>query len=68
MDGEFSIVLFDLDTKELYIGHDPTGVRSLYIGYDENMICASSELKSINNLVKNIMLFPPSSYIKHNIF
>ena len=32
LDGVFGTALFDKDTKTLYIGHDPIGVRNLYIG------------------------------------
>ena len=72
LDGVFSFVLYDTNSKCLTIGHDPLGVRPLYWskGNDDNCktLTLSSEMKSIygatalNGTGDNIEFYPPGSF------
>lgn len=63
LDGDFSFIICDKDA--IYIARDPIGIRPLFYGTDEmgNIICASSEAKSLINLpfVKKVNVFPPGN-------
>lgn len=69
-DGEFAFTILDIHlenrTMTLYAGHDPTGVRPLFLGQDEHCVCFASELSSLVGIVDaaSIQSFPPGSYIK----
>ena len=69
-DGEFAFTILDIELAKrkitLYSGHDPTGVRPLFIGQDDHCLCFASELQSIATIVdpSSIRLFPPGSYMK----
>ncbi len=67
LDGVFSFVLYDKNSKCLNIGHDPLGVRPLYWSKGNNnddcrRITLSSEMKSIYGLNENIEFYPPGSF------
>jgi asparagine synthase (glutamine-hydrolysing) len=59
LDGVFSLVLFDNNENKIYAARDPFGVRGMFVGYKNDEILISSEMKSISNLVDNIIPFPP---------
>ena len=61
LDGVFSFSLIDINKRELIIGHDPFGIRSLYVGYDNKCFGLSSELKSLNEITGNIELYKSGS-------
>ena len=67
LDGVFSFVLYDGNKKEVIVGHDPYGIRSLYSFHNGNNIGFSSEMKCLYDLDKNIKFFPPGSYSIYNI-
>ena len=46
-DGVFSFVVYDSTKKEVTVGRDPFGVRSLYIGTKNGNIIFASEMKCI---------------------
>lgn len=50
LDGEFAFIIYDKETKNMFFGRDPYGVRPLFIGVKDNSsdIILSSELKGIN--------------------
>ena len=65
LDAEFAFILYDKKLETTYIARDPYGVRPLFIGTmpnNDNFIF-SSELKGLNNLVKNAKQFNPGSYM-----
>jgi len=68
LNGEYGIVVFDDNKKELYIGRDRFGIRSLYYvenGKDDKLeLSVCSEGKGIykQNKDTEIKVFPPSSY------
>ena len=48
LDGVFAFLLIDNNTKKIYIGRDPIGIRSLYIGDDsDGNIVIGSECKNL---------------------
>jgi asparagine synthase (glutamine-hydrolysing) len=63
LDGVFAFLLYDTNTYNIYIGRDRIGVRSLYYNLDSsnNILCVSSEMKSIGNKSR-CAFFPPGSY------
>ena len=68
LDGVFAFLLYDTKENLCYVARDPIGVRSLYIGYNDNFnkkhICISSELKGLTNLVEKVQVFPPGEICK----
>jgi len=67
LDGVFSFVLYDGNKRDVIVGHDPYGIRSLYSFHNGNNIGFSSEMKCLYDLDKNIKFFPPGSYSIYNI-
>ena len=62
LDGVFACTLIDLrdDETKIFAARDPIGVRSLYIGKNDNGdIAFCSEMKSLHNLCESIEQFPP---------
>ena len=49
LDGVFSFVLYDGLKKQIIIGHDPFGIRSLYYYHDGDTFGISSEMKCLYN-------------------
>lgn len=70
LDGVFSFILYDKKTKQLHVGRDPYGVRSLYYYHDSSKMIFASELKQINNILgvdnSKIKQFNPGSYITYS--
>jgi asparagine synthase (glutamine-hydrolysing) len=63
LNGVFSFALYDKITQTLFIARDPFGVRSLYIGKNNDLksIMISSELRSLNSM-DHVSQFPPNHY------
>jgi asparagine synthase (glutamine-hydrolysing) len=55
LDGEFAFIIYDTNSNEIIVARDPAGVRPLFIGVgredNHHILCFSSELKGINDLV-----------------
>ena len=47
LDGVFSIVLYDVQTRELWIGNDPIGIRPLFMGRRGSDLAWASEPVSL---------------------
>ena len=62
LDGVFSFILFDKIKQKVYIGHDPIGIRSLYISQDAEQYIISSEMKCLTYFNKSISIVPPGIY------
>ncbi len=73
LDGVFAFIIIDTNKSKIMIGHDPFGIRPIYIGYDLDTIIISSELKSIKNIknLNKIDLYKPGHFsiydLKQNI-
>ena len=65
LDGVFSFVLYDTNTKKIYIARDPYGVRPLYYYQCDNNIIFSSEIKQIN--IPGLRHFKPSHFMELNV-
>jgi asparagine synthase (glutamine-hydrolysing) len=59
LDGEFACIINDSERKLLTIFRDPYGVRPLFVGFENEKILFSSEMKAINNIVTSCNQFPP---------
>lgn len=70
LDGEFACIINDSERKLLTIFRDPYGVRPLFVGFENEKIMFSSELKGINNIVTACNQFPAGicMYIDYNDF
>jgi len=66
LDGVFSFVLQDKISKMIYIGHDPLGIRSLYMSTD-NGLFVSSELKCLHAFKKHVTMVEPGVYYSYNL-
>ena len=63
LDGVFSFIIYDKKTKQIYIGHDPFGIRALYYSIKDNYLSVSSEMKCLDSYYENnVKFFPPGSY------
>jgi asparagine synthase (glutamine-hydrolysing) len=67
LDGVFSFVLYDRNINQIFIGHDPFGIRSLYWFHDKNQLGIASEMKCLYDLNQNIEFYPPGSYSIYNV-
>jgi asparagine synthase (glutamine-hydrolysing) len=72
LDGEFAFVLYDNHNKQVFISRDQLGIRSLFIGKNNDEYIISSEVKSINESFE-VKQFEPRSYMiidieKNNIY
>ena len=56
LDGVFSFVLFDKENGLVYVGHDPIGIRSLYMIQDKDNIIIASEMKCLTYFQKDIKM------------
>ena len=69
LDGVFSLIIYNDNTKRLYVGRDPYGVRPLFIGYTElDELFFSSEMKAIDRFCIYVKQFKPGFYLEYNIF
>ena len=69
LDGVFSLIVYNDNTKKLYVSRDPYGVRPLFIGYNNlEELFFSSEMKAIEHFCIYIKQFKPGFYFEYNIF
>jgi asparagine synthase (glutamine-hydrolysing) len=54
LEGDFAFVLYDSIAHEIYIGRDPLGIRSLYIGVHEKDLFVASEKKAIPGRARQV--------------
>ncbi|CAI5452328.1 unnamed protein product [Caenorhabditis angaria] len=58
LDGVFAFIM--ADSKNVYIGRDPIGVRPLFYGYNSrNSLIIGSEVKCVEELCERVEYFPP---------
>lgn len=65
LDGVFAFILVDENTKQVYVGRDPIGVRPIYIGTNSTLsrdIGIASEMKCLVGLNDDIHQLQPGSY------
>ena len=67
LDGVFSFVILDRETNMLHIGHDPIGVRSLYICKQDKGLIVSSELKCLTEFSGDIEMMKPGIYHSYDL-
>ena len=67
LDGVFSFVLFDKNEGFVYIGHDPIGIRSLYMLNNSEEIIIASEMKCLTEFEGEIKMVKPGVYIEYNL-
>ena len=66
LDGVFSLIIYDDNTKNVNIARDPFGVRPLFIGINNNQqFTFASEVKCIEPS-SFVTQFPPASYLIMN--
>jgi asparagine synthase (glutamine-hydrolysing) len=65
--GYFAFALWDNESKKLIFGRDPIGVRSLYIGHNNEMVSICSELKGIPDEL-NVEQFHPGSWWEDGVY
>ena len=63
LDGVFAFVAYHIPSETLHIGRDSFGIRPLFVARLGNgAYCFSSEVKGMPPAVKDLNIFPPSSY------
>jgi asparagine synthase (glutamine-hydrolysing) len=61
LDAEFSMVLYDATKNKLFASRCPFGVRGMFIGYKNEEVFISSEMKAISELCDKVIPFPPAT-------
>ena len=64
LDGYFGLTVIDLNLWKLFVSRDYLGVRSLFMGSNENEYGFSSELKSLHPYFNQIEQFPHGNYLE----
>ena len=67
LDGVFSFILFDKNEGLVYIGHDPIGIRSLYMLNNSEEIIIASEMKCLTEFEGEIKMVRPGVYFEYNL-
>lgn len=68
LQGMFAFILYDAEQNRYLIARDHIGIIPLYYGYDEHgQLFASSELKALVPVCKQIQEFPPGHYFDSKI-
>lgn len=67
LDGEYSMILYNMKSMFAYVLTDRLGLRQLYYGYNNNQLFISSEMKAIYDICENIEVFPSGHYAKFEI-
>jgi asparagine synthase (glutamine-hydrolysing) len=63
LDGEFSFIIYNQESKELFIARDPFGVRPLYYLNDGIYLCFSSDISPMTfTYLNSVKHFPPGHY------
>lgn len=63
LEGQYSFVLYDINTGNILIGRDHIGITPLYIGTNrQGKFIVSSELKALTGLVNDISVFEPRHF------
>jgi len=69
LDAEFVCVIYDSDENKYFAARDPIGIRPLFYGYSEQGdILFASEMKSLSEICKKVMPFPPGHYYENEAF
>lgn len=69
INGQFSFILYDNITQQIFVSRDHIGITPLYYGYDEKKIVFCSEVKGLtmvkNNksLIQYVKTFPPRNHM-----
>ena len=70
LDAEFTFVLVDENTAEIFAARDPFGIRPLFYGYNKvtGKISFSSEAKALISTCNDVTPFPPGYYYANGEF
>ena len=67
LNGMFSFIVYDIQTRDFFVARDPIGIKPLYYAKNnDGVVYFASEAKSLIDLKKNLEIhtFPPASYMK----
>jgi asparagine synthase (glutamine-hydrolysing) len=72
LDGEFAFIIYNKKDKSIFVARDPYGVRPLYMSFNNNTFCFSSDIEPMKCLaLSNLKQFTPGTYmniVKNNSF
>lgn len=70
LDGEFAMVINDVEAGLIMAARDPMGIRPMFYGYtkEDCKISFASEAKGLVDFCNDIMPFPPGHYYKDGEF
>ena len=67
LDGVFALIIYDSNSKKIFVGRDPYGVRPIFIGFNEHEeLFLSSELKGIHDLTIYKKQFTPGFSLEYD--
>ena len=67
LDGVFSFIILNRETNLIHVGHDPLGIRSLYMCENTDGLRISSELKCLSSFQGNKQMVKPGSILHYDL-
>ena len=67
LDGVFAFIILNRDTNIIHVGHDPLGIRSLYMCENTDGLLISSELKCLSVFPGKKQLVKPGSIFHYDL-
>ena len=67
LDGVFAFIILNRDTNLIHVGHDPLGIRSLYMCENNDGLLISSELKCLSSFPGEKKLVKPGTIFHYDL-
>jgi len=61
LEGEFALAI--VDGERFLLARDRLGIRPLYFGFNNGMMCFASEIKALVGIVDQVHEFPPGNFL-----
>lgn len=61
VEGEFALGI--VDGERFLLARDRLGIRPLYFGFNDGMMCFASEIKALVGIVDQVHEFPPGNFL-----
>jgi len=68
LDGVFSFIILDSNQNMIHIGHDPIGIRSLYMCNTDKHFIIASEMKCLTGFKDDIQMVKPGTITSYDLF
>jgi len=68
LDGVFSFIILDREQNMIRIGHDPIGIRPLYVCNTDKHLVIASEMKCLTEFKGDIKMVKPGTITHYDLF